>query len=125
MEERVREFYKTLPVSLTREEVIAFGDELTSKMLEKSILEEEEKQRKEQHKAKMSSVEAEIARLAVVRRTRKEERQVLCYERRVGIAIEIVRLDTGEVVSERPMTDRERQEDLKVIGSIGGKKAKQ
>lgn len=67
------------------------------------------------HKAEISGIEKEVARLSRLIRARFEERLTECYFRwnaPIDGVVQIVRNDTGEIVQERSMSDDERQEEL-------------
>ena len=62
-------------------------------------------------KKKGEQLRAQISQLARACREGKEEREIVCellYDED-ELTVDVVRVDTGQVVSSRPMTDDERQ----------------
>ena len=96
-----------LPIELERK-----GRELADLMAEKDRLEDAKKSAADHFKSKISETEAKCRGVYLVIRQGYEMREVQCrrvqdYDRRV---VEIVREDTGEIVSSRPMNPTEVKE---------------
>jgi hypothetical protein len=101
---------RRLPVKLTSEELLAKADELSRKLGDKQQEERDQKTTKDAMKERLSGLDAEIASLAEIVRSKQEERLVDIYERfdTGRLVVEQIRLDTGEVVGTRTMTVEER-----------------
>jgi hypothetical protein len=108
-------------VDLTAPEVQAKGEELALKVQE---IDEEVAELKEYTKTEKSRIQGlvnESKKLAECVRQRRELRAVSVDIVDVGEGkVSEVRVDTGEVLRVRPMTDAERQRSLPTIGK-GGK----
>lgn len=115
-------FQRNLPVTLTDEELRHRGDALAAQLDELDRIEAKVKAAKEAAKGPKEKAEATIGELRRQLRTRSEDRLVDCEEvkRFAQRCAETIRLDTGEVVSTRPLTAQEMQTELSVIP--GGKK---
>lgn len=102
---------RTLPVALTATELLDRGDQLARAHQAVRIEQAEQKAKKEDLKQRLEDLEGEVGKLARIVRDKSEPRDVECA--RVfdfdKSTVEIVRTDTGEVVSSRTMTDQERQ----------------
>ena len=115
---KVENFKRDLKVKLTAEEVAERADR-AAKLLEDRDHEESEFKAHGTHvRGRIAQMESEMRHLSGEVRTKCTYREVEC-ERRflydIGVVQEI-RVDTGEVLSERPMTDREKQRDLPFDG---------
>jgi len=100
-----------LAVPLTNDERLEFGDKLAE--VNQDILAEEVRHIsvKQEIKAKLTELQAQRERLAVIV-ARKEETRSVEVEAVLDYAKEEyrrTRLDTGEVINRRPMNDDERQ----------------
>jgi hypothetical protein len=100
-----------LPVVLDELEIRTKSKELASKNLEKNRADREFANIKKSMAESIKSLQEDIDRLSEIVDTGIEKREVECYERRVDqtLTIQIIRTDTFEVVTTRPMTDTERQ----------------
>lgn len=110
-----------LPVELTKEEIFARGKELArtkdahtaaSAKLEQAKL--AAKSAKEQINSEIKEAEEEMRRLARAIRSGREDRDVEILDKpdfKKGV-MNIVRLDTGELVRTRGLTEAERQRSL-------------
>lgn len=109
-----REFLRSLPVRLTREELQERGAQLAATALEVARLKEAAKAKQRELKNAIDTKKEDAAKLARIVHSRSEDRLVSCVEvdDRARMMVETHRLDTGDVVDSRPMSDRERAEAL-------------
>lgn len=105
---------RTLPVRLTDGELLAKSKELAAKITELDEVEDRKKSAVAQCKVKSDELDLDIHKIARILRTGREDREVEVSEIRNDPArtIEVVRLDTGEIVESRPMTIHELQKPL-------------
>lgn len=111
---RKEHFEENLRVKLTREEVEDRADRAANLIEERDALEEEMKAYQKAKKAEIEKLEAEHRQLSNEVRTKATYRDVDCeriYDWDETKVTEI-RLDTGEVMKKRPMTERELQMGL-------------
>lgn len=115
---KVENFKRNLKVSLKPEEVAERADR-AAQLLESRDHEESEFKAHGTHvRGRIAQMESEMRHLSGEVRTKCTYREVECERRFLydtGVVQE-VRIDTGEVLSERPMTDREKQRDLPFDG---------
>ncbi len=105
---------RQLPVLLTAGELIERGWSLSEEQKKKQRLESDKKASADTFKRAIETVEEEVYRLAEIVHSKSEYRPVKVKETRDykrGV-IEFVRLDTGEIVEARTMTEAERQREL-------------
>ncbi|HYC44511.1 MAG TPA: hypothetical protein VED01_03405 [Burkholderiales bacterium] len=110
-------FVETLPVKLTKKEVLSKSADLMTALDKRSALKDEKKATSAMFREEEKKIEAEIEELAASIKSGKEKRPVECFQR-TRIAdrmIDTIRCDTGDVVRSRPMTIDERQLALKDI----------
>lgn len=109
---------RTLPVTLTTDELLARGDGLAR--AHRAVRDEQAKQKavKEEMKQRLEDLEGEVGKLARIVRDKAEDRDVECriVHDYLANAVQVVREDTGEVIEARAMTDRERQIGLPMHG---------
>ena len=115
---KIESFKRDLKVSLKPEEIAERADR-AAKLLEDRDHEESEFKAHGTHvRGRIAQMESEMRHLSGEVRTKCTYREVDCERRFIyetGVVQE-VRIDTGEVISERPMTDREKQRDLPFDG---------
>jgi hypothetical protein len=107
-------FVEILAVQLTPEEIAAYADMAARTAAEADRRESDRATRNKVERETIELLEGEVRGNLRRVRERREDREVECEEIRnfsVG-SIQIVRLDTNEVVRERSMTMEERQEQL-------------
>lgn len=113
----MKTFTQKLPVQITPAEKLRFAD-LNAREVELSIVtESERKEVAAKYKAKIEGHSNEIKRLSRIISSGIEYREVECekqFDWAKGI-VQIVRLDTGEVVDERPMKPEEEQRTLDMM----------
>lgn len=111
---RSESFAERLSCRLTAQETLRKGAELVETMADKGLLELEIKEQTSTLKAQVKKLSQRSDALALEIRTGEEYRQVECTERRDfrNNLVDVVRMDTGEVVRSRPMTAGERQEQI-------------
>lgn len=109
-----REFERTLPVQLTVPELIERGYMLAQQNDRRSDIEGDKKEANEDFKKQLEIVGTEIWRLKRIVLQKAEPRPVKCREIRDyrRAVVEVVRLDTGELVESRVMTEAERQREI-------------
>lgn len=105
---------RMLPCSLNEEELLARTSVLVAKIHEHGVEEEDQREAKASMKKKLDDLDREITCIARVVREKKELRpvevsEVKNYPRRI---VEFIRVDTGEAVDSRPMTEPERNVEL-------------
>lgn len=107
-------FEENLRCVLTREEVEQRSEDLVKLMQERDVIELELDGQKKAAKARIDALEQNISYRANEVRSRTTFRSVECTERadHERDIVEVVRLDTGEVVFQRPMDPMERQAQL-------------
>lgn len=110
-----RTFARTLPVMLTRDELLERGEALALMRGKRNGIAYDQKASNADFKEKLEDADTEIDRLAGIVRSKSEPRPVDCTMRRdmQRFIIDTIRLDTGEVIETRTMTEQERQ--LKVF----------
>lgn len=110
--------WKTLSCDLLPEEVATYSQELAIITTEQSEIEAEKKEVMSTFTARLNKCIADGRVLARKITTRKEDRQVECdleFDYAKGM-VYTVRLDTGVTISQRKLTDDERQERLDFEG---------
>lgn len=112
--EMVRTESRLLPVRLTPDELLDRGSSLAAVIQDIDSEERRQTDQKAQMKARLAELDARRTQLAVVIGRKEEDRYVEVqifnhYDRGV---VDVVRVDTGETVSSRRMTDEERQQRL-------------
>jgi hypothetical protein len=107
----VKTFMRTLPVTLTHPELLARGEALALERWERNQVDAARKASGAGFRERLEDHDAEIDRLAGIVRDKAEPRPVECKSVRDqgrGV-IEVTRLDTGEIVESRVMSELERQ----------------
>jgi hypothetical protein len=118
---KIQRFTKNLKVELSKDEIIERAQRQARLAEEIGLKEEERDSAKKHANARIEELEAEAKRLLSEIRDGATWKEVACETRfvyRLGVVHE-VRTDTQEVMSERAMTDRERQLELPDAGSSG------
>lgn len=105
---------RNLPVKLTNDELIEFGRRLAQTNGDIHTEEDRQTQIKAELKAKLGAIESERSRLAGIVSAARENRDVPCdmvfnYSQ---LMVEVIRLDTKEVIETRRMTEAEQQRKL-------------
>ncbi len=111
---KIEKFTRELTVALTREELEEVAQSMSHKLAERDIREAEIKERQKRDKSLLKDMETELRRFGNVIRDRSELREIAC-ERRLDYntgRVTDVRLDSGAILSERDMTELERQKPL-------------
>jgi hypothetical protein len=100
-----------LPVRLTAAEKALKAEQLVADMHEIQDLEDQKKTATSEYSSKIKRKQEHARQLAYELKTGTELRPVECYERPVygDMVVELIRVDTGEVVSTRGMHPSERQ----------------
>jgi hypothetical protein len=105
---------QSLPVKLTQEEIIMKCQDLAKTIQDIRHEEEDQANEKTAMKARLSSLNDHLQKLAEIVDKRTEERTVDCIVRaQEDGTLTVTRLDTGEVIESRPINERERQLALK------------
>lgn len=107
-------FKRELECELTDDDLLIKLSELTSKLTEKDSVEQELKEVSAGYKGRIKTLDREIHSLTRVVTKRQEARPVECRElfNFDGYVVQIMRLDTEEIIETRTMTQRERQQSL-------------
>lgn len=105
---------RMLPVCLNEVELLTKAALLSAKVQELATEEDDQKDAKAAMKKRLDDLNRDITDIAKIVREKAEPRPVEVHEsknyaRRI---VEVVRVDTGEVVDSRPMTEQERNVDL-------------
>lgn len=107
-------FTKLLPCKLTNDELLNYGNELGSIIQDITTEEDRQVGLKQELKARLAGLESRRTGLAT-KVTRKEEVRDVEVEVELDFVNDMyreIRLDTGEVITERPITELERQESM-------------
>jgi len=106
--------YRELPVNLTGSELQEAGEQLAANIGALERIEQARKEDNDFHNAKAKAVKPVIERLARIVRERQELREIEIRELVVlgTKTVRTIRVDTGEELSTRPMTDAENQRSL-------------
>lgn len=107
----VERYQQLLACDLTPDEIASYADQAARAA---ELRDQKERAREDANKAAKAEIErldTDLGEFLKKVRTRKETREVTCERRFIfeENVVRIVRLDTGEVVSERAMTYDERQ----------------
>jgi hypothetical protein len=107
-----------LRVPLTDKELLAHGDRLASLLDQHRGLEAEETSIRQQYKAKISEVEAQVESEQVLVRNKSEIRKVDCLNvlDYTDVMGRTYRMDTGECIEERKLSEDEKQSSLPFDG---------
>lgn len=111
---KIENFRRSMAVNLTREEVAERADRAAQLLKERDQKEAEFKEQASGNKRIVARLENELREVSAEVRERKAYLDVQCerrYNWTKGTVTE-VRLDTGEELSSRPMTDAEAQKAL-------------
>lgn len=107
-------FERMLQVTLTPDELIAFGNQLSADELRRKQIEDELKAHNETVKAELKELSKTILETSESIKNKSVHRAIEChYEMdKPKLIKHIVRNDTGEIVSTEPMTQDELQRPL-------------
>lgn len=111
---------KHLRCTLTQDEFNRAADELANALSRKTEAENEMQSYRDQHKSRMTGIDADISRLQPVVAQRAEWRKVKC-EKILNFTlgtVEILRIDTGEIIEKRQMYEDEKQLQLSMEEEI-------
>lgn len=112
---------RSLMVSLTEAEIRSCATELARVTASQAELEDEKKAVTSGFKQKIDRCVADCRALAQKVTTKRELRDIDCeWSPTPAGKMELTRMDTGEVIDTRKMTEEERQESLPLAGA--GKK---
>ena len=103
-----------LPCKLTNEELLDYGDQMARVQQDINAEEDRQKSAKEELKSRMAKLESQRSELAN-KVARKEEYRDVEVETTINYEAETyskIRLDTGEVLFQREITEEERQMEL-------------
>lgn len=105
---------RKLPVPLSQSELLVKAEELARKVRAAADIEDEKKAANSDFKTRLEELDMAINELSEIVATKSEQRQVECalYENYGSATMELVRVDTGELIETRPMTEAERQAHL-------------
>lgn len=120
-QEARRKIKRLLKVALTPEEERFFGKESARYRQELALANDQLDEIKGQFKGKIEGYEKEQNRIMVLLNNGYEYRDVECeiIEDFKALTIQVTRLDTGEVVEDRPMNEAERQQNLPMEAAAG------
>lgn len=107
---------RILPVRLTREEREIRSTQLADTISKRDQVDGEKKSAMAGYKTKLDDLNAEIRKLSGAVRTGFEQRDVEIEERPTSdFMINVYRVDTGELVDTRSMTDSEREKFAQAV----------
>lgn len=111
-----RNITKSLPVKLTDEEVLKYGRDVARAVADKGRIEIELDSVKVDYKGKISEQEGIIGKLSPRIHSGIETREVKCEEIKdyVKGTVTVTRLDTFDIIEDRPMREDEKQIQLQV-----------
>lgn len=115
-------FYERLPCVLDAQEQLLKSKSLAQLLCDQSNVEMEKKDANADFKRRLDAISTRMGELGLEVRTGREYREVPCTERadyRDG-RVEIIRMDTGEVVRMRALEPHERQERLAFGARVSG-----
>lgn len=103
-----------LPCKLDAQEKLLKSEQLAQKLGEIKQLEDDKKASAKRFGSEIEEKRGDASKLAQEIRTGSELRPIECTERAryADLMVDLIRLDTGEVVSSRPMHPQERQAAL-------------
>lgn len=107
-----KRFDRWLPVTLTENEILERSKALAETLQTKRRVENEKANEMRNYGEQLKDLAGEIAKLGQVVATGEESRSVNCEQRHNEGRIEVVRLDTGEVIESREASGDELQNDL-------------
>ncbi len=116
-----RQYEKQLPVKLDREQVVEHGQEMAASALLAARVELEIDEVKDEARGKLKEmkeglveIRGRLKKLAFEVRKGEAVQSVLVEARFASdnSCVEIVRLDTGEIVETRPLTEEDRQMEI-------------
>ncbi len=109
-----RSIMQELPVQLTRDEKARKSEQLVRALDDQDALELGKKAAADDFKQRLTAKNAEVRRLTREVSTGVEYREVACEEVMAfeRSQVDLVRTDTGEIVSSRAMRPEERQEAM-------------
>lgn len=113
----VREEIEPLPVRLTQDELLEFGQQLAQVEQKRHEHDLHADQVKKDLKAKETALDAERARLASIVRNKAEVRDVpvsVVHDYAANEA-QWIRSDNGELINRRPLAPNERQIEFEVV----------
>lgn len=109
-----RNVTKSLSVKLTDDEVLKYGRELARAHSDRARIEASLDSIKAEYKGKITEQEGIIEKLSPVIHSGTESRDVKCEELKDWVTgtVKVTRLDTMEVIEDRPMREDEKQVQL-------------
>jgi hypothetical protein len=107
---------KPLSVRLTDEEVLKYGREAARAVADRESIESDFDSMKKDYKARIDEQTAIVSKLSPRIHSGKETRDVECEEVKDWTkgTVVVTRLDTFEIVDQRPMRDEERQMEVQL-----------
>lgn len=107
-------FYEHLPCALEPQELVLKSKQLAQLLCDQANVELEKKDANAEFKSRLDDIDKRLSALGLEVRTGREHREVPCIERAdyAENRVEIIRMDTGEVIRMRPLEKYERQEAL-------------
>lgn len=116
--QKLKNLERSLPVKLTREEVLEKGAELAGVVEDIDLETEDQKEQRQGMKSRMTELESRRARVASVIRRGQENRRVECTQYLTDDKhVILVRDDSGEEIEKRMAHDDELQQSLPVDGA--------
>lgn len=108
----LRRYHREVPVILPDAELQAYGQNLAFRKKARDVLVEKAKQVQAHYKGLIAEESTEIDRLAYAINEKKELRSVDVYDQLVGSQVHVVRVDTSEVIDQKPAGFADREQDL-------------
>lgn len=106
--------FRTLPCPLSDAEVAERAHTMAKLVAEEQAVEVQKKAAADEFKERLEHIGGNIRRLARQVRERSEDRaiEVDFQHDDVRFAVDTIRLDTGEIIGSRPMTEDEKKEAI-------------
>ncbi len=116
---KVEAFTTTLRVILSKEEIAERADRAAHLLADRDSKESEQKAAQKHSKSLIDAIEAELRLVSSEVRARSTHEEVQCERRYMYDTGKVVsiRLDTGEILSTRPMAEHEKQQNLDFDGA--------
>lgn len=113
-EAKRKEVQHECTVAITKDELVERAGELANLLAEHSAKDEDFKEEAKQTRTELKELREKIDDLGEVVRTKKEKREVNCYEipDYEKEVVEVFRSDTDERVHARQLTPEDRQQQL-------------
>jgi hypothetical protein len=116
---KVEPYTTTLRVILSKEEIAERADRAAHLLADRDNKEKEQKDAQKHAKSLIDALETELRHVSAEVRARSTFNEVQCERRYLYAEGKVVslRLDTGEILSTRPMAEHEKQQEMQFDGA--------